>query len=143
MMNKKMLIEIASFAYILLFSYAASSKMFDLRKFEGQLIVQPFNDAWVPYLLWGIPASLVITVLILLVPRYRLFGLKMATALMIVFTGYVSLAEFGYYKDHPCTCAGVINQFTWGQHLCFNLVFLVIGILAIISRFDNKKLKLN
>ncbi|WP_343746378.1 MauE/DoxX family redox-associated membrane protein [Chitinophaga sp.] len=140
-MKKYFLAELASFAYILLFSYAAATKLFEIDKFEAQLILQPFSDSLVPFLMWAIPISMVLTVIVLLLPRYRTTGLKLATGLMLVFTGYTSLAKFGYFKDPPCTCAGIIPRFTWGQHLCFNLAFLGLGALALLIQANRKNLK--
>lgn len=141
-MKKQFLAEVAAFAYILLFSYAAASKLFDLEKFEAQLKLQPFGFSWVPFLMWAIPISLISIVLVLLLPRLRMTGLKLATGLMIVFTAYISLAKFGYFKNPPCTCAGIIPKFTWGQHFWFNLAFLGLGILALLIQVNRKNLKL-
>lgn len=142
-MRKQFLIELVAFAYILLFSFAAATKLFDFDLFEVQLKLQPFSHSWVPYLAWGIPVALILTVMVLLIPRYRMMGLILATGLMIVFTGYVSLAEFGYFRDHPCTCAGVIKGFTWREHLWFNLFFLVLGVLAIFPKINRRDFKLS
>ncbi|NML38853.1 hypothetical protein HHL17_16725 [Chitinophaga sp. G-6-1-13] len=142
-MKKQFLTEVAAFAYILLFSYAAAAKLFRIDMFEFQLKLQPFSRSWVPFLMWAIPISLILIVLVLLFPRYRMMGLKLGTGLMIVFTGYISLAKFGYFKNPPCTCAGVVPKFTWGQHLWFNLFFLSLGVLAILIQVNKKNLKLN
>lgn len=142
-MKKTFLIELAAFAYILLFSYVGASKLFGIDKFEIQLKMQPISHTWVPFLMWAIPISMILILLVLLFPKYRVTGLKLATGLMIVFTGYISLAKFGYYKDPPCTCAGAIPSFTWGQHLWFNLFFLSLGVLAILIQANKRSLKLH
>lgn len=142
-MKKQFFVELSAFAYILLFSYAAASKLFDMNKFEVQMKLQPFNDALVPFLMWAIPISLITIVLLLLVPRYRITGLKLATVLMTIFTFYIFLATLGYFKDPPCTCAGVIGDLTWGQHLWFNMAFWVLGLLAVLLPVNEKRFTLN
>ncbi|SKA47046.1 hypothetical protein SAMN04488128_10881 [Chitinophaga eiseniae] len=142
-MRRYLLRDIATFAYILLFSFVAASKLMDMEKFAAQMRLQPLNASLVPYLIWGIPIVEVLIVLVLSVPGYRIVGLKLAMGLMLVFTGYISLANFGYFVNPPCTCAGVISTFTWNQHLWFNLFFLILGVVAILPPFEKKSLKLN
>ncbi|RBL91113.1 MauE/DoxX family redox-associated membrane protein [Chitinophaga flava] len=142
-MKKQQLTDIAVFAYILMFSYAAASKLFDLHMFQMQLKLQPFSESLRPFIMWGIPIVELLIVTVLLIPRHRIIGLKLATGLMIIFTGYISIAKMGVFRYIPCSCGGVISKFTWTQHLWFNLFFLVLGVWALLIHFRKKDLNLN
>ncbi|MBC9915551.1 MauE/DoxX family redox-associated membrane protein [Chitinophaga varians] len=142
-MKKETLSDIASFAYILLFSYAAMSKLFDMKLFHLQLKLQPFGPTLIPFIMWGVPVVELLIVSVLLIPRYKYLGLKLATGLMIIFTGYISIAELGVFKKIPCSCGGVISKLTWGQHLWFNLFFLVFGGVALLLHYNKNRFKLN
>lgn len=134
-MNKKNWTDIVAVAYILMFSYAASSKLFNLDLFAMHMRRQPFHPSLVPYLVWGVPTAEIVIVLLLIFPRFRIFGLKLGTALMFAFTGYITLAEIGFFKNLPCSCGGVIGKLSWGEHLVFNLFFLLIGVIALLIHF--------
>ncbi|MBC9929102.1 MauE/DoxX family redox-associated membrane protein [Chitinophaga qingshengii] len=142
-MKKNQILEIAAIAYILLFSYAAASKLLDVELFVFQLERQAFPAYLIPVLSWGIPSVEIVIVLLLILPRFRLLGLKLATGLMLVFTGYISMAVMGLFKNMPCSCGGVISALTWKEHLVFNLFFLLLGAIAIWPSELRRIIKLN
>lgn len=138
-MKQKQLFEIASTSYILLFSYAAAAKLMDTNLFTIQLGRQIFSPALVPFLVWGIPLLELAIVALLIIPRYRLLGLKAATGLMIIFTGYITLVKFGAFEKMPCSCGGVISKMSWTQHLYLNLAFLLLGGAALILNLKRRE----
>ncbi|NLR68897.1 hypothetical protein HGH92_31640 [Chitinophaga varians] len=142
-MKRQSLLEVAALAYILMFSYAAASKLFDVKLFTRQLRLQPFNLSWVPFMVWAIPTVELLVVLLLILPKYRLKGLYAAIGLMIVFTAYILVAKSGVFKYIPCSCGGVISKLTWTQHLWFNLIFLIIGLLPFIIPASRRWFKLS
>jgi len=140
-MKQKQLIEVASIAYILLFSYAAAAKLMDTRLFSIQLSQQIFGAALVPFLVWGIPLLELAIVALLIIPRYRLLGLKAATGLMIIFTGYITLVKFNAFEKMPCSCGGVISRMNWTHHLYLNLVFLLLGGIALVLNLKKRAVR--
>nr|WP_295865467.1 MauE/DoxX family redox-associated membrane protein [uncultured Chitinophaga sp.] len=142
-MKKKLLVEIAVIAYILLFSYAAASKLLDMELFVFHLQRQAFSPSLIPVLSWGVPLSELVIVLMLVLPRFRVVGLISATVLMLVFTVYVMIAVLGLFRNVPCSCGGVISTLTWKEHLLFNLFFLLLGILALWPPLAKREIKLS
>jgi putative oxidoreductase len=126
--------ELVVLLFITMFIYAAVSKLLIFPVYKLQLGAQPFNKALTPFLAWGIPSVEVLVSVMLVFPKTRLKGLYIATLLMIVFTAYIILIKFHFFGEPPCSCGGVISQFSWTQHLWFNLFFLIGGIWAIILK---------
>jgi len=76
-----------------------------------------------------IPAMEIAIAVLLIIPRTRHYGLLTSTGLMGIFTLYVAFI-LTTMKDLPCSCGGVIQQLNWKEHLIFNSVFLLAGMLA-------------
>jgi uncharacterized membrane protein YphA (DoxX/SURF4 family) len=124
--------NLVRYLFILMFSYAAISKWLNYDVFYAQINKQPFDNKYTPLLIWGIPCAEILVSLLMIVPRTSRLGLQIATAMMIFFTGYIVLIKLNYYDEVPCSCGGIITQFTWNQHLIFNLFFVITGISAVI-----------
>lgn len=118
--------------FITMFVYAAVSKWMEFNVFVSQMHKQPFPPQVLPLLVWGIPFTEVFVSLLLSLERTRFTGLKIATGMMILFTGYIILIELRYFGEIPCSCGGAIVQFTWVQHLYFNLFFVLAGGIALL-----------
>lgn len=116
---------------ILLFTYAASSKLLDIERFRAQLYLQPFSQGLSDLLVYTLPAIEIITALMLCLERFRLAGLLLTVALMAIFTGYISMALLHYWGNVPCSCGGILEHMSWSVHLAFNWAFLIAGITAI------------
>src|SRR5687768_1125809 len=84
-------VTIISFLLVLLFSYAAISKMLEFHKFAGQLRSSPLLQPVSGILTWLIPSSELYAVILLLVPAWRRSGLLMAAIIMTAFTAYISI----------------------------------------------------
>jgi len=37
----------------------------------------------------------------------------------------------------PCTCGGIISKMSWKQHLGFNALFILVGLIGIIKTKKN------
>ncbi|HXO74983.1 MAG TPA: MauE/DoxX family redox-associated membrane protein, partial [Puia sp.] len=71
---------------ILLFMYAAVSKLSDIAAFRAQLYRQPFPHGFADLLLFALPAAELLVVLMLYYPHTRLTGLKASLVLLLAFT---------------------------------------------------------
>lgn len=118
--------------FIAMFVYAAVSKWMEFNVFVSQMHKQPFPHRFLPLLVWGIPLTEILVSLLLSLEQTRFLGLKIATGMMVLFTGYIILIELRYFGEIPCSCGGAIVQFTWVQHLYFNLFFVVAGGVALL-----------
>ena len=72
--------------FILLFVYAAVSKLLDFENFQVQLGQSPLLSAFTGWVSWGVPLTEILISIALLLPKYRLVGLFAAFSLMVLFT---------------------------------------------------------
>jgi len=135
-MRNKFLVETICIMFIVLFVYAAVSKLLDYESFVHQIRTSPLlKDRPSSYFLsrhtaWLLPVIELLVAVILIPEAIRVKGLYLATMLMSIFTIYI-IYIVTYSPFVPCSCGGVINKLTWTQHLWFNLGFILIGAVAI------------
>lgn len=136
---KARLPELITALLIFLFSYTAVSKFFELPSFRAVLSNAPLLNKHAGFLSFAIPLTELAVVLLLCFSTTRLRGLYCSAALLIVFTIYI--AYMIETTPHlPCSCGGVIQQLSWGQHFLFNL-FLVLMTFTGITTYKNNKSK--
>ncbi len=65
-----------------------------------------------------------------------------------LFAGYIGYMLV-FVKHLPCSCGGVLQGLSWGQHLLFNLLFLLLAVMGTLLEskpkkkfFDEKVLKI-
>ncbi|MEE1896978.1 MauE/DoxX family redox-associated membrane protein [Flavobacterium rakeshii] len=121
-----------SLLYVLLFVYAATSKLIDFTNFRVQVGQSPLVGAFAEYLIWIVPISELAIALLLSFPKFRILGLYMALGIMVAFTIYIFLI-LNYSSIVPCSCGGILEQMGWEEHLIFNLIFVVLAVLAIFT----------
>ncbi|MDP9078832.1 MAG: hypothetical protein M3O71_15490 [Bacteroidota bacterium] len=124
---------------ILLFVYAAASKLLAFDDFRGQLYNQTFPHGLAEVLVYALPAAELAAVACLLLPRLQLTGLVLSLDLLLLFTGYIALVLLHFWERVPCSCGGILSHMGWGTHLVFNCLFLVINLIAIRIYFRDKK----
>lgn len=123
--------KIISFILILVFVYAATSKILDFEQFTIQLGQSPILSAFADFIsIAVISLEIFLAILLMFVPT-RSLGLLFSFGLMVMFTTYIFIIL--NYSDYiPCSCGGVIEKLSWNQHLVFNagLIFLcALGFL--------------
>lgn len=136
-MTRRLAVDIIVFLYILLFVYAALSKLMDFQKFSVQLGQSPILTAYAGLLAWTVPASELIISMLLVLPGARLYGLYAGFSLMLMFTTYIVLAS--RFSDYvPCTCGGIIENLSWTGHLIFNVAFNLMALAGILLHIERK-----
>ena len=131
-MKQKILSKIISAVLILLFVYAAISKIMDFQNFRIQMLRQPFPDWLANMLTWALPPGELIIAGWLATRRTRLTGLYCSMILLISFTGYVALMLTGAFGKIPCACGGVFASLGWNAHLLLNILFALLALLGIM-----------
>lgn len=129
--TKRIIVDIIVYMYVLLFLYAATSKLIEYDKFQLQISKSPIITNYAHILVWMVPALEIIISIMLLIDRIRMIGLFAAFGLMSLFTAYI-YAILNYSDFIPCSCGGVLQKMTWDQHLIFNIAFVLLGIAGII-----------
>lgn len=124
-------IEIISALFIVLFVYAAATKLLDYDKFRLQIGQSPLLTSFAGTIVWLVPAIEVVVAIMLTRSRLRLLGLYASFSLMVMFTAYiVVITRFSDYV--PCSCGGVLEKLSWNEHLVVNIAFVVLGFVAIL-----------
>jgi hypothetical protein len=129
-MKQRISIEIISFLLILLFGYAAVSKLLEYETFKVQLSNSPFISQFAGILAWALPIAEIFLVLTLVFTRMRLLGMYISLFLMTMFTAYIyAMLKYSYYI--PCSCGGVLSKMSWSTHLLFNILFVALSVAGI------------
>lgn len=131
MKKEPLLLQIISGLLIILFFYTGVMKLIDRETFVFDLINAPIINKISTVVYTVIPATEIITALLLLFSRTQKTGLWSSFILMIMFTIYVGgiLVKGGH---RPCTCGGVLRAMSWETHLVFNIFFTTIALVGII-----------
>lgn len=128
---KQIAVDIICWLLVLLFIYAAISKLIDYQKFLVQLGKSPVLTAFSSQIVWLIPSVEILIAILLSLGRHRLTGLYASFCMMVIFSGYiVTILKFSSYI--PCSCGGILENMNWTQHLIFNAFFVVLCITGIL-----------
>lgn len=133
---KTIIIETVCLLYILLFVYAAVSKLLDFENFQIQLGQSPLLSAYAGYIAWIVPAAEISIVLLLFSSKFKYEGLILAFGLMIMFTTYIIII-LNFSPFVPCSCGGVLSKLGWTEHLIFNVAFVVMAFVGVVLHHSN------
>ena len=128
---KRQTIEVISFLFILLFTYAAITKLMELEKFRILIGQSPLLTDIARPVAVIVPFTEILISFLLAIPKLRFIGLLMALNLMVMFTTYVFII-MNFSEHIPCSCGGVLQSLGWQGHLILNLVFVVLGIIGVL-----------
>jgi hypothetical protein len=139
---KKVVLELINYFFILLFVYAATSKLLDYNTFHTQLGQSPLLAAYADGVVWLVPSIEIIVALLLAFKNTRLYGLVGFYGLMVMFTVYIIIILY-FTPFVPCSCGGVLEQLGWTEHLLFNggVVILSAVLILINAKQANKSNK--
>ncbi|RKS03051.1 MauE/DoxX family redox-associated membrane protein [Flavobacterium sp. 102] len=127
---KTNIIYTISLLYILLFTYAAVSKMLDFQNFQAQLGQSPLLSIFAEILSITVPLVEIVLSILLMIPKLRILALYFSCFLMFLFTVYIVMI-LNFTSFIPCSCGGVLEKLGWQEHLIFNCAFVALGLLAI------------
>nr|WP_068891206.1 MauE/DoxX family redox-associated membrane protein [Pedobacter panaciterrae] len=129
--KRTIIVEVISALFILLFVYAALSKMQEFEQFQVELSKSPVLNAYSKYIAIFIPGIELLIAISLITNRFQFLALYASFTLMVMFSAYVVvILKFSSYI--PCSCGGILENMTWIQHLIFNMGFVILSIIAIL-----------
>src|SRR5690554_5689887 len=140
--SKKHFVLVVAYLYVLLFVYAAVSKVLDFETFTLQLAQSPLLSSYTVTIARLVPGVEILISIFLMIPRFRHFALYASYLLMVMFTTYIIII-LNFSDFILCSCGGVLEKLGWGEHLIFNIVFVVLASLAILftkPSFTKRKL---
>ena len=132
---KNTIVDIICLLYILLFVYAAVSKLIDFENFRVQLGQSPLLSTFAGLIAWIVPVLELFLALLISLKKWRIIGLFGALSLMIMFTTYIFII-LNYSSFVPCSCGGILEKMGWKEHSLFNVVFIMLaaaGILILVG----------
>lgn len=129
--HRNIFIEVISFLYVLLFVYAAISKLLDFENFQVQLGQSPLLSAFAGLIAWIVPLMELLIALLIILKKWRLVGLFAAFSLMVMFTAYIYII-LNYSSFVPCSCGGILEKMGWKEHFIFNSVFIILAAAGIL-----------
>ena len=124
-------VSVSFFLIILLWIYAATSKLIDFPHFKYEMhnqVLFPFMQKAMIYLL---PATEFIIASLLIFEKTSMTGLYLSLLLLTLFTGYIALVIFQVFRKVPCSCGGILEHMGWSAHLFFNLTYLSLMIVTL------------
>lgn len=127
--------QTVSLLFVLLFVYAAVSKLLDFENFQIQLGQSPLLSAFASWVSWLVPLVELIISAALLIRRFRYIGLLASLCLMSMFSAYIFIV-LHYSSFVPCSCGGILEKMNWNVHFIFNIVFMLLATIGIL--LENK-----
>lgn len=137
-MQKKFFSELTMPLLVLLFVYAGTSKLIDIKTFSAGMQMQPFPSSINLILTYTLPLAEIIIALGLCFGKTRAVSLYAYAILMLCFTGYTAMVISGFFKNTPCGCGSIITGLSWSWHFTINLIFLTLTCLAILQYRHSK-----
>lgn len=136
--GRSIMLEVIVALFVMLFIYAAVSKLLEYETFNVQLSKSPLLTSFAPLVAVGIPLIEIVISVMLLFNRMRLAGLYASLFLMTTFTAYlIAIINFSYYI--PCSCGGILSGLSWNSHIIFNCAFIILAITGIWLQNNTKK----
>src|SRR5687767_6423046 len=130
-MKKINFLDVIVFLFVVLFIYAATSKLLEYELFKAQIGKSPLIMHYVEWIAWMIPTVEILISIMLLIPRVQLIALYASFSLMFMFSAYIAfILTFSPYV--PCSCGGILNSMGWTEHLIFNIGFTLLAVVGIV-----------
>lgn len=126
---------------IILWVYAAVSKLTGYRLFVISMEKQPLPAWMVSKLIWALPAAELSMAAMLSTKRLVGYGLLLSALLLFSFAGYTALALSGAYGSIPCSCGGIFSFMQWKGHFIFNVIAFCAALTAWILLRKEERLK--
>lgn len=124
------LILISKFLIILLFIYAATSKLINVNEFQQQMYQSPvIPEKLIPIIAYLLPIAEIVIACLLIFDKTSKWGLLFSFFIMLFFFLYMT-GLVAFYVKVPCACGGVLGHMSYTTHIIFNLFFTVMSLCA-------------
>lgn len=134
---KNTVVIVVSYFYVLLFVYAAVSKLLDFENFRVQLGQSPLLSVFAGFISYFVLILELVIAVLLAIRKTRFIGLLSFFALMSMFSAYI-IVILNYSSTIPCSCGGVLENMDWKEHLTFNLLLTILSAAVILTISSNK-----
>jgi uncharacterized membrane protein YphA (DoxX/SURF4 family) len=134
---KNAIVDIICLLYILLFVYAAISKLLEFQNFQAQLGQSPLISAYTGFVSYSVLIVEFVIALLLAILKSRYIAMLASFGLMLMFTAYI-IVILNYSSFVPCSCGGILEKLGWKEHLIFNITFTILAALASVFMATKK-----
>ncbi|MCS7014353.1 MAG: hypothetical protein NZM05_12095, partial [Chloroherpetonaceae bacterium] len=118
-------------ALLILYAYAAFSKLINLPQFRYALLQSPLFDATLASVLaYVVPIWEALLCAMLIGQRTILLGYVASLFTMLAFTTYLVFIYF-QFPVLPCGCGGVIGKLSYSGHIALNLFFAALSAVGV------------
>ncbi|RVT99736.1 hypothetical protein EOD41_14930 [Mucilaginibacter limnophilus] len=131
--NFRWITPVARFLLIILWVYAVAAKMRDFQRYAYEMQQQVFSAKLATFLAYALPLAELLAVIMLIAESTVFAGLALSAMLLLAFTGYSAAVLLHWFPKIPCPCGGLISELSWLQHLLFNLSFLLLTLISILT----------
>src|SRR5690606_28442399 len=125
--------------FILLFVYAAVSKLIGFSNFPIQISQSPLLSVFATPIADGVVIGELLIAFILCFTRSRLIGLYLFLGFMTAFTVYIYLI-LNYSPFVPCSCGGILEKMGWTEHLWFNIITSIVAAAILLHKNTTKQI---
>ncbi|WP_394365959.1 MauE/DoxX family redox-associated membrane protein [Pedobacter hiemivivus] len=119
-----------------LFLFSAFEKIVEHQRFYNGLSNVSIIGSKAEVISYFVPMSEVLISILLIIPKTHKVGLYGFTLLMGIFTAYI-VGMWLWASRLPCLCNLIVENLSWGQHIWFNIVFIVLAITALVLSKTN------
>lgn len=135
------ILQIITILLLLIWIPVSIHKLLEFESFSLSISRQPINSFASKIAIYTIPILEILTSLLLISTKFRLWGFILSTLLMGLFSGYIALALLDTWENLPCACGLIISNLGWTEHLLFNLAFFIVSLLGFILQLKLQKKK--
>src|ERR1700744_4248345 len=129
---KNIFVRAPVYFLVILWSYAAVSKLLDFDHFEIEMQRQTVYPFLKPLLIYLLPPLELVIAGLLGFEKMLRSGLYISLGLLCLFSGYIALVLLHFFNRVPCSCGGILEHMGWGPHLVFNLTCLILITTTLI-----------
>lgn len=123
--------------FIILFVYAAVSKLADFENFRVQVAQSPLLSAFATFIAYATVITELIIASMLCFEKTKRLGLYLFLGMMSAFTVYIYLI-LNYSPFVPCSCGGILEKMGWTEHLWFNIIITLLATAMVLHNNLNR-----
>ncbi|WP_430613198.1 MauE/DoxX family redox-associated membrane protein [Flavobacterium sp. JP2137] len=123
--------QVIIYFFIILFVYAALSKILDFENFQIQVAQSPLLSAYATLITYITIISELIIAFLLCFPKTIKLGLYLFLGMMTAFSVYIYLI-LNFSPFVPCSCGGILEKMGWQEHLWFNIIITLIAVIILV-----------
>lgn len=119
-----------SLACLFLFALSAYEKFTDLERFTAGLAKVKWIGPYAAFVAIAVPIVELLISVLLVIPATQKLGLWAFATLLFVFTLYIA-SMLLWAEKLPCHCNLILAKLSFGQHLVFNIGFILLALWGI------------